>query len=198
MIHQILDLEWEMFSAVNTGSAKASCQEDRSTFDIMRASQAEAWNDPVLQSYLNDLVQARSQHRNLMTEKYARMMETTAPDAYRRIASRLPVIDAPTLDLIEKIIEINLKWKVETAAKYPNLTSRGRAIYTKDDSALSTSFETYLRGELRTYSPETIQLYYAMTLEYFNRGENIEDIYLLNMVKKYGYASLEQAERLAG
>jgi hypothetical protein len=133
-----------------------------------------------------------------MTEKYDRMMESTFPEEYQKIAGVLPGVDDQTLDLIEKIIEFNLKWKVETAGKYPNLANRGRAIYTKEDANNSTSFETYLRGELRTYSPATIRLYYDMTLAYWNRGENLEDVYLLNTVKKYGYSSLEQAERLSG
>jgi hypothetical protein len=197
-IQEIVDLEWDMFSGVNNGGGKASCQEDFVTFKIMRASQAEAWNDEVLQSYLNDLVLAKSQNRNLMTEKYARMMQTTFPEEYQKIAGILPCVDDQTLDLIEKIIEVNLKWKVETAGKYPNLANRGRAIYTKEDAYNATSFETYLRGELQTYSPATIQLYYDMTVAYRNRGENLEDVYLLNTVTKYGYTSLEQAERLSG
>jgi hypothetical protein len=198
LILDIVELEWEMFSGVNNFGGRASCQEDYLTFKIMRASQAEAWNDEVLQSYYDDLVLAKSQNRNLMTEKYARMMESTSPGEYQRISRLLPVVDGSSLDLIEKIIGINLTWKVETAAAYPNLTKRGRAIYTKEDTYSFTSFETYLRGELRTYSPKTIQCYYAMTLEYLNRGENIEEIYLLNTVKKYGYPSLAEAEKFAG
>lgn len=197
IILDVIKLEWEMFSGVNNFGGRAPCQEDYMTFKIMRASQAEAWTEELLQSYYNDLVQAKSRNRNLMTEKYARMMESTFPEEYKRIAGMLPVVDSRTLDLIEKIIDINLKWKVETADKYPNLTKRGRVIYTKDDSCIYTSFETYLRGELRTYSPNTIQLYYDMTLEYWNRGENIDEIYLLNTVKKYGYDSLEEAEKFA-
>lgn len=197
IILEIVGLEWQMFSAVNNFGGRAPCQEDYLTFKIMRASQAEAWNDALLQSYYTDLVQASAQNRNLMTEKYARMMASTAREEYIRIAGLLPVVNRSTLDLIEKIIAINLKWKVETAAKYPNLTKRGRVIFTKDDTNNFTSFETYLRGELSTYSPNTIQLFYEMTLEYWNRAENIEEIYLLNTVKKYGYNSLEQAEKFA-
>jgi hypothetical protein len=74
------------------------------------------------------------------------------------------------------------------------LTGRGRALYTKEDSRSSTSFETYLRGELKTYSSRTIHLYYEMTLEQKKKGINAEEIHLENMVKKYGYSSLEQAE----
>jgi hypothetical protein len=183
IVLDIVELEWEMFSDVNNMGGKASCQEDFMTFKIMRASQAEAWSVELLRSYYDDLLQAKSQNRNLMTEKYARMMES------------LPVVDKKTLDQIERIIEINLKWKIETADKYPNLTNRGRVIYTKEDSMNSTSFETYLRGELRTYSSNTIQLYYEMMLDYSKKGENIEEVYLENTVKKYGYESLEKAEK---
>ena len=184
IIQDIIELEWEMFSSVKNFGGRAACQEDQKTFKMMRASQAEAWNAGLLQSYFNDLLQSKSRNRNLMTEKYARMMETTYPEEFKKAADFLPVIEQKTLDLIEKIIEINLKWKVETAEKYPNLNKRGRAVYTKDDSRVMTSFETYLRGELKTYSPDTIQLYYDMTLEHWNKGENLEEISLLNTVKK--------------
>lgn len=197
IVAEIVELEWEMFSGVNNIGGKATCQQDYKTFSIMRASQAEAWTEEVLHSYHSDLVQAKSEARNLMTEKYARMMEFTHPVEFKKIADRLPVVDLATLDLIEKIIAINLKWKVETAEKYPKLTQRGRAIYTREDSYFFTSFETYLRGELRTYSPKTIQHYYDMTFEYLNRDENLEAVYMLNMVKYYGYPSLEQAEQYA-
>jgi hypothetical protein len=195
IVLDIVELEWEMFSDVNNMGGKASCQEDFMTFKIMRASQAEAWSVELLRSYYDDLLQAKSQNRNLMTEKYARMMESTFPEEYKRFVNLLPVVDKKTLDQIERIIEINLKWKIETADKYPNLTNRGRVIYTKEDSMNSTSFETYLRGELRTYSSNTIQLYYEMMLDYSKKGENIEEVYLENTVKKYGYESLEKAEK---
>jgi len=197
IILDIVKLEWEMFSCVKNYGGRAWCQEDPETFNIMRSSQAEAWSEKLLQSYYNDLVHARSHNRNLMTEKYARMMESTFPEEYKTFAHRLPDLDDKTLRLIEKIIDINLHWKNELSKKYPKLTKRGRAIYTKDDSKDNTSFETYLRGELGTYSSKTIQLYYNMTLELWDRGVNGEEIYLLNMVKKYGYNSLQEAESLA-
>ena len=194
LILEIIGLEWEMFTSVNNPGGKAPCQEDYATFEIMRGSQAETWNDELLQSYRRDLLQAKSERRNLMAEKYARMMETTDPSAYQKLADRLPEIDGQTQELIEKIIAINLEWKSATVAKYPNLAKRGRQIYTREDTRLSTSFETYLRGELRTYSPETVQRYYQMTLEHWNRRENLEELSLLNTVKKYGYPTLDEAE----
>ena len=50
----------------------------------MRTSQAEAWTEKLLKSYYDDLLQAKSHNRNLMTEKYARMMESTFPEEYKK------------------------------------------------------------------------------------------------------------------
>lgn len=195
IISDILAFEWEMFSAVRNKGGKAPCQEDQKTFNLMRSSQAEVWSEKLLQSYHDHLVQARSQNRNLMTEKYARMMESTFPEEYERFAGSLPKIDRNTLELIEQIVKVHLQWKYDLAARYPKLNRRGRVIPTKEDSPSATSFETYFRGELRTYSPETVRNYHDMSMGYLDRGENLEEIYLRNVIKKCGFESLEEAEK---
>lgn len=184
-----------MFSVVRNQGGKAPCQEDQKTFNLMRSSQAEVWSEKLLQSYHDHLVQARSQNRNLMTEKYARMMESTFPEEYNKFAGSLPKIDINTLELIEKIVKVHLQWKYDLAARYPRLNKRGRVISTKEDSPSATSFETYLRGELRTYSPEAVQHYYDMSMEYLDKGENLEETYLRNVIKKSGFESLDEAEK---
>ena len=194
LVEEIIKQEWEMFNAVNNVGGRSTCQEDPKTFEIMRASQAEAWPENLLASYHDDLEQAKANGRNLMTEKYARMMETTVPQEYAAIASLLPPIDDETLELIDKIVRTFLTWKIETTKKYPYLASQDRMVYTEDDSPSETSFETYFRGELKTYSPKTVQLFYEMTLECQKAGANLEETYLFNSVKKYGYESLKQAE----
>ena len=35
---RIIQLEWEMFSAVSNIGGQASCQQDRGTFEVMRRS----------------------------------------------------------------------------------------------------------------------------------------------------------------
>ncbi len=195
IVADIIELEWEMFAAVQNRGGKAPCQEDRHTFNLTRSSQAEVWPEELLKSYHDDLVQAKACQRNLMTEKYARMMESTFPEEYHSFAGSLPLVDSNTLALIEKIVEIHLQWKYELAAAYPKLNKRGRVISSKEDSRSDTSFETYLRGELSTYSPETVQHYYHMSAAYNSRGENLEKIYLGNVFKKFGFASLEEAEK---
>lgn len=197
LVRKIVEAEWEMFSDVNSGSGqRASCQEDPTTFYIMRSSQAAAWPEALQESYYRDLLAAKEAGRNLLTEKYARMMESTDPAAFERIRSRLPSVDEETIAKIEEIIRVHLRWKVETFRRYPRLTAHGRSFYTRDDTRFNTSFETYLRGELRTYSPETIQLYAQMVESKDSAGENLEQEYLLQTVKQYGYDSLQQAEEL--
>ena len=82
LIDAIVQLEWPMFAGVNNEGGKAACQMDLATFRIMRISQYSAWGEELLESCLADLRAAQNQGRNLMTEKYARMMKTTFPDEY--------------------------------------------------------------------------------------------------------------------
>ena len=195
LVKKIVDIEWSMFDAVNRGTGlRASCQEDPETFYIMRASQAEAWTEALRESYYADLLAAEAEGRNLLTEKYARMMESTDPAAFARLRQALPPVDEDTLRLIEEIVRVQLAWKEDMSRRYPRLTALGRTLYTRDDTPFDTSFETYLRGELRTYSPRTIRLYRDMVRQLEAEGENLEERCLLETVKKYGYDSLEQAE----
>ncbi|MCB2173557.1 DUF4125 family protein [archaeon] len=197
LIKNVVESEWDQFSRVNNFGGKASCQEDFNTFNIMRSSQAEAWPEELLESYYQDLLTAKTLNRNLMTEKYARMMETTLPEEFAKIADRMPVVSDAVLEVIEKIIQVALQWKVETFQKSPNLAKRSRPIFSASDTRYTTSYETYLRCELRTYSSKTISLYAEMIMKYLENGVNLEDVYLLNMVKKYGYDSIETAEKYA-
>lgn len=194
-ISTIIDLEWEMFSNVSNVGGPASCQLDPKTFGIMRRSQIAAWPEELLKSYLDDLTAARREGRNLMSEKYARMMESTFPAEYREIADRLPRIDQATLALIEDIVSVNIGWKQEMADRYPVLNGKGRPIHTKDDTHHVTSFETYFRGELKTYSPKTIRLFHEHIKSQKKNGVNEAELNLLNQVKGYGYTSLAEAEK---
>ena len=85
LIASIVALEWEMFQNVNNVGGRAACQDNFETFSVMRSSQATAWSEAALASYLEDLTDAQENGRNLLTEKYARMMEFTAPLEYARI-----------------------------------------------------------------------------------------------------------------
>ena len=195
VIDQIIDLEWAMFSNVNNIDGKANCQEDPQGFKVMRASQAETWSDELLQSYYFDLQFAEASGRNLFTEKYGRMMEYTIPEEYEKIKDRFPQTDAETKNKIEKILEIYLIWDKEVQEKYPNVRAKGRKTYSSEDSREATSFETYFRGELQTYSPRTIDIYYEFVLEKLNLGENLGELQLANTAKYFGYQSLDELNK---
>lgn len=193
LIAEIIDLEWAMFDDVRNVGGRAWCQNDPATFRIMRTSQAKTWGDELLASYRDDLVAARSAGRNLMTEKYARMMESTHPEEYALIAEALLPVDAGSLAAIEEIVAINVGWEEAVAAKYPRLSAKGRPLHTGEDTPQATSFETYARGELRTYSPKTIGLLREHTMSLARKEINGAELVLQNMVEAYGYKSLAEA-----
>lgn len=79
----LIQMEWQQFYQVHNEGGRASCQEDPKTFAIMRRSQFTAWPEALVDSYTADLEAAEEVGRNLLTEKYAWMMEDTAPGRVR-------------------------------------------------------------------------------------------------------------------
>ena len=94
LVKEIVQTEWAMFDRVSNAGGRAGCQDDWETFDIMRRSQFVVWDRVSLESYRNDLQQAEKQGRNLLTEKYAYMMQDTCPEEYQKIEKELPVLSA--------------------------------------------------------------------------------------------------------
>lgn len=195
LIENIIFLEWKQFQATQNEGGRASCQDDFETFNIMRQSQYLAWYDDVLESYYQDILEAEKKPWNLVTEKYARMMESTAPDEYKQLEDKLPKLSQERINKQEKIISKRVQWEEEFAKKYPALHDTARPIHTSEDTTWETSFETYERGELSTYSDKTVDLYLKMVQDMDDRGVNLSEITVSYMVKFYGYDSLEQANK---
>lgn len=191
---KIVALEWRQFQQVQNEGGRADCQEDPETFRIMRKSQFLAWTQEALDSYLEDLREAEEKHWNLLTEKYARMMESTAPKRYAKLKRWMPRRTEKRIWMQEELIRKKLRWEEEFAKEYPNLAGRGRLLYTSQDTPWATSFETYARGELGTYSDRTIELLKEMYGQMVKRGENLSYKIMENMVGFYGYQSLDEAE----
>lgn len=95
--------------------------------------------------------------------------------------------------MIDKIVDIVLKWEEKLLKKYPNILRQGRPLHSSDDTLYSTSLETYLRGELATYSLETLRLYYDNILRQQSANVNGSELTLQYMMKRYGFNSLEEA-----
>lgn len=198
-IQEIVAMEWDMFQLVQNQGGRASCQDDWVTFEIMRSSQFRAWDDRTRESYWQDLHDAREAGRNLLMEKYARMMERTAPAQYARIEKSLPVLSQAQWELIEEIVAIQVDWEKESAQKYPRLIlDGGRPVTKEEERPGETSAETYLRGELATYSAYTLSCYAQQLKELMQEGKNICEMILENTVQRYGYESIAQYEALVG
>lgn len=194
LIKKIVATEWDMFQRVNNiGGQRASCQEDPKTFDIMRSSQFKSWTEDALKSYLCDLESAAKEGRNLLTEKYARMMASTSPLEYAKIQHLLPHIDDETYALIDKILDIVYEWEKEVVNKYPNIVKRGRVLESRDDNLYTTSKMTYYKGELCTYSLDTLQTLYESMKKMKSENINGSKIILEETAKRYGYNSIEDA-----
>lgn len=194
LIQKLVLLEWHAFDKTENRGGRADCQDDWNTFSIMRKSQYMTWSIPMLQSFIDDFERANERGWNLITEKYARMMESTAPEEYEQIKDSLPGIPADKKQIIEEIVKIQVGFMEECAEKYPKAASNARSIHTSEDSLWNTSYETYLRGELSTYSDRTLELYGRFITELCRQGKNLAVMTLSNTAVLYGYESLEDLE----
>ena len=92
LIQRLIEREWTLFDKVRNIGGRASCQDDRKTFFIMRGSQFLSWNVPLLESYENDLRAAQAEGRNLLAEKYGYMMMWTSPKEFKEVRDLLPQV----------------------------------------------------------------------------------------------------------
>jgi hypothetical protein len=88
-----------------------------------------------------------------------------------------------------------LGWEQELLAKYPYIIKRSRPLFSTEDSVGVTSMETYLRGELSTYSLRTLELYAGHIQKEQSENVNGSAITLLYMIRQYGFGSLEEANQ---
>lgn len=191
----IAEVEFAAFDKVRNVGGRASCQNDWATFSIMRRSQYLTWNRTMLIQYLYDFTREFERGHNLIEEKYGRMMESTAPEEYETMKDRFPVLSPEKKEIIEQIVQLQVGWMEEFAAKYPALADNARSVHTSEDNIANTSYETYLRGELGTYSDKMLELYGRYVVDYARRGENLTFAIMTNSVHLYGYDSLDGAER---
>ena len=194
MLDEIVQLEWAAFDKARNEGGRASCQNDWDTFSIMRQSQYQTWPDALLESYLGDLQDATARGWNMIAEKYARMEEYTAPEAYAKIRDLLPPRSDMNRAIIDQIAAIQVQWMEEFAAQYPHMAGNARSIHASEDTEWNTSYETYLKGELGTYSDATLKLYGRFIVELYREGANLARMTMENTAHLYGYATLEDAE----
>ncbi len=191
---EITKAEFEAFDKVQNEGGRASCQNNWHTFKIMRMSQYKTWTEDMLMQYLYEFKTNFAIGRNMIEEKYARMMESTAPEKYAEFADRLPEIPQEKQAIIEEIIRLQVSWMEEFAKKYPKLADNARFIHTSEDMPYDTSYETYLRGELGTYSDKMLSLYGRYVVACAAAGENLAQKIMRNTIEYYGYLNFEEAQ----
>ena len=190
----IARMEFQAFDQVQNEGGRAECQDDFDTFRIMRISQYLTWTEEMQEQYIREFEENLAAGRNLIEEKYARMMESTAPEEYAALAARLPVCSEEKKQIIEQIVALQVEWMEEFRQRYPRLAFAARSIHTSEDTPWNTSYETYLRGELLTYSDTLLVLYGRFVAELAAKGQNLAELTISNTVHLYGYGSLEEAE----
>lgn len=195
LLNHIISLEWQAFDSVKNESGRAECQDDWNTFSIMRKSQYLTWPKELMISFIQDFHHANAYGRNLITEKYGFMMQSTDPAGFEKIKNSLPVLSDDQILIIEQIVQIQVAWMEKFAEEFPHMAGNSRSIHTFEDNLFNTSYETYLRGELSTYSPETLKLYGNFIVQLANGGCNLAIMTMDNTAKLYGYESLSDAEQ---
>ncbi len=196
LAEQIAKLEFTAFDKVKNYGGRADCQDDWFTFSIMRKSQYYTWDKTMLLQYYYDFTREFERGHNLIEEKYGRMMESTAPSEYAKICASFPAISDKKRQIIESIVGMQVAWMEAFAAEYPHLAGNARSIHTYEDHLYNTSYETYLRGEISTYSDKMLELYGRYIVDYAKNGRNPAKDIMEHSVLMYGYEGLDDAERL--
>ncbi len=182
LIEDIVEIELKMFLTVPV-LGKASCQEQPDTFQKMRKAQFDTWSEKTLGGYLKDLQTAENHGMNLMTHKYARMSHS---------------IPRQNEDpLIEKIVRAQYICQEGLMKKYPSLMRGARPLKSSEDTIDQTSFETYLRSELETYSHQTLAALFEDIERKRQAGESLTQKIYENIMRELGFESLEAANAFA-
>jgi hypothetical protein len=179
IIEAILEIELQMFLTVNPEQA-SGCQEHPESFKLHRRAQFAPWSEEALGSYLEDLHAAQAHGENLMRRKYARMQGLLPP-----------MESSPVLD---EIMRLKMNWQRAMFRDYPAVMAGARPLTAESTRAQITSFETYARGELETYSERTLEFLHRDLLEIHARGESLSEKVYDYLVRASGYASLKDSE----
>ena len=196
-IAKIIAMEWDQFQRVQGQNGRASCQENPKGFVVNRLAQFLTWDEKTLEEYCRDLENAEATGRNLMTEKYARMMRDTSPQDYGKICEFLPDIESVRVMLVEKIISIQTIWQREFMEKYPLVANGSRPLSSSKNDPDNTGFKTYLRSELYTLSEKTLRNYLSHIEDLQAQGRNMTIENLEYVAKLYGFKSLQEMENIS-
>ena len=144
--------EWDQFQRTNNEGGRAACQGNWPVFHQMRLAQFLTWERPLLTSYAADLDAADHVGRNLVTEKYGRMMASTAPENFtKNIEPYIPRLSEERAARQEQVIAQQVAWAKDFRERYPKLGEAMRALICHLIRNLSARRAWYVfRPDLRT------------------------------------------------
>lgn len=153
-LEQIVASEWEQFGEVNGMDGRASCQDDAQGFFAYRVAQYVSFPREGLVPICEDIVRARSDGRNVVQEKYARMMAQTDPAAYDRVwRPRLREPSPVKAQALHEVASLIRGFAVTAATELPHAHAHGRV----DESVPgAVSACDYYLAEIAGYSLRTL------------------------------------------
>ncbi len=169
-IHEIIERELEMFLNVKQENGPATCQQNPNMFRHWRWMIFSVLSDEYIESYLQDLIDAKDCGRNLLTEKYARM------------DNLIPCV-SPNMDKVVAITQAERFWLVELGKEFPlqfaNQTKR---------------FDFYFSAEIETLSERTLDCYLDCIAKAQIDGRNLAKERYQNINARLDYPSLAERE----
>ena len=176
-LERVVALEWEQFDAVLGLHGRAGCQDDLRRFSAYRCAQYLAFPHGLIPRVLAELEQAELSGRNLVEEKYARMMAATDPAEFNRTwANALPLTSAVKRGTLGQLRELLEPALAQAARDLPQTHRHARPDVS---SAGAVSALDYFLAELEGYSLSTI-FYLRDALSRPDAGANpVESSYVL-------------------
>ena len=179
LIERIVTRELAMFLTLPAHQQRL-CHEDPDSFCLHRHARFICWSLRSLASYLEDLDVAQRAGINLMTVKYAHM---------ERLLPR-----HRDTTLIDALVMAFCCWEKECLQRYPHFLTHGRAPFADESRSHLSSYETTLRGELESYSLQTLKSLWRDVLRLQQQGTNLSEKTYQYLIRAWGLDSIEQLE----
>lgn len=154
-LRELVQLEWVHFDTVQGMSGRAACQDDAVGFFVHRVAQYLSFPRESIMAVRDDVVAADAAGRNVIREKYARMMEATDPVAFARDWSGRLEAPSPVKRCVLDEIEGTLRSMLDIAqCELPATTQHVRGSITQPKLISSIG---YYVCEIQSYSLSTLR-----------------------------------------
>lgn len=156
-ILSIIKKEWNLFTTTQNKGGRSACQDEKGNFYASRIAYWSMYSEEIHHAYLIDLARASTAKQNLISHKYAYMMAYTSPQEFKELQPYLPPVSPQKNAIVNAIMKIYLTWEISVRKTNVSVNNLHRPLSKNENSNLQTSVETYMTGELMSYSENTLQ-----------------------------------------